>query len=130
MDHWQVDSTTGCWIWGKACGGSGYGVAHIRGRTITAHKKIYEQYKGLVPARLELDHTCRKKCCVNPNHLEPVTHSENMKRHSPFSTRVQSDVCKYGHLLDGLRTRAEEGRYCKTCVLERKRARRAMGLAN
>lgn len=58
-----------CWEWtGKAA--SGYG----------AHRRVYEWLRGPVPEGLELDHLCRNKLCVRPDHLEPVTRAENMRR--------------------------------------------------
>lgn len=45
-----------------------------------AHRVVYESLVGPIPAGLELDHTCRVRRCVNPDHLEPVTHAENQRR--------------------------------------------------
>lgn len=72
---------TPCWLWRHA-GGVGYGTARVGGRTVNAHRLAYEAFVGPVPEGLELDHLCRVRRCVNPNHLEPVTRSENMRRGS------------------------------------------------
>lgn len=71
-----VDPETGCWIWQRSKDDCGYGTL-LRGR---AHIAIYEQKYGPVPTGKELDHTCRRRDCVNPDHLEPVTHKENVWR--------------------------------------------------
>lgn len=76
----------GCWVWGGAIfKESGYG--QIRITTKKYHSKLrrahivsYETFVGEVPKNLELDHLCRNKLCINPEHLEPVSHYENMKR--------------------------------------------------
>jgi len=120
-----VDEVNGCWNWTGTVSRNGYGLAH-RGRTsMTAHRFVYQCHNGPIPAGLELDHLCRNKLCVNPGHLEPVTHAENMRRHAPFDQRVLSANCKYGHPLDGIRTRPGGGRYCKTCIRLNKRRQRA-----
>lgn len=122
---YDVDGATGCWNWLGSLSSNGYGVKHI-GRTSTAaHRFVYLQHKGPIPQGLELDHLCRNKKCVNPDHLEPVTRAENMRRHAPFDPRKQSAICKKGHPLDGTRTREGGGRYCKTCNAESKRRQRA-----
>lgn len=117
-----AETESGCWLWTGTIAANGYGVAHLAdGRSTPAHRAVYEQHVGPIPVGLELDHRCRNKVCVNPAHLEPVTHSENMKRHRA-ATRV--DVCKRGHSLDRTRTRDGGGRYCKTCNRDNKRAQR------
>jgi hypothetical protein len=76
--YWVVDEA-GCWIWqrGKA---EGYGVVWRDGRVQRAHRVVYEQHRGPIPDGLHLDHLCRVKACVNPDHLEPVTNAENCRR--------------------------------------------------
>lgn len=72
-----------CWLWTGAVNAQGYGELG-RGRhdegNVLAHCAAYELLVGLVPEGLELDHLCRVRRCVNTNHLEPVTHRENMRR--------------------------------------------------
>ena len=71
----------GCWLWRKALGGgTGYGQLRMNGRTHNAHRVMYERLVGPVPEGLVLDHLCRVRACVNPDHLEPVTFAENMRR--------------------------------------------------
>lgn len=116
---------SGCWNWIGSCGGRGYGKIKVAGRTRQAHLVLWELLNGTVQAGLELDHLCRNKRCVNPAHLEPVTHRVNMLRSAAFAARALSPVCSKGHLLDGVRSRASGGRYCKTCVAISKRRQRA-----
>lgn len=73
---------TPCWVWQLSITPNGYGQhAKPGGRgTTSAHRVYYEQERGPVPAGLDLDHLCRVRACVNPDHLEPVTRSENLRR--------------------------------------------------
>ena len=74
------DTQTGCWIWQWYRDRRGYGYLTSSGKTRPAHVAIYELLKGLVPEGLELDHLCRTPACVNPDHMEPVTHAVNVQR--------------------------------------------------
>lgn len=73
---------TPCWIWNQSKNRAGYGYAHCHGsnRTMSAHRFIYEEFVGAIPEGLVLDHLCRVPSCVNPEHLEPVTQKENVRR--------------------------------------------------
>ncbi len=72
-------SKTGCWEWR---GGiiKGYGTMGIDYCHKQAHQFAYEYFKGTIPEGLEIDHLCRNHKCVNPDHLEVVTHQENCRR--------------------------------------------------
>lgn len=110
-----------CWIFMGGLDPNGYG--RVDGKL--AHRVTYAFYLGDIPAGLELDHLCRRPACVNPWHLEPVTHAENVRRgRAGWSPDGR---CKNGHDLndpdnvyahhDGV------GRKCKPCTKTRARAR-------
>lgn len=93
----------GCWIWTRA---QNYGYGRWGKRDADqyrrAHVVIWETFNGPVPDGLELDHLCRVRCCVNPAHLEAVTHRENVARgESPSASLMKQTHCKHGHLLSG-----------------------------
>lgn len=86
-DRITIDSN-GCWIWQGCCNRGGYGQVNAGDKTRLTHRVTYEHYVGPVPDGLELDHLCRVRRCCNPDHLEPVTRSENMLR-SPIAGRYE-----------------------------------------
>jgi hypothetical protein len=90
---------TGCWHWSGAWNDGGYGNLTWRGRDYRAHRLVYTLLVGPIPKGLELDHLCRVPCCVNPAHLEPVTHHENRRRGALARIATCSDLtcCPYGH---------------------------------
>lgn len=104
----------GCWIFTGALNPAGYGVIGYAGKVHLAHRLSYEVEVGPIPDGLELDHLCRNRNCFNPDHLEPVTHLENMRR----SSRVKTH-CIRGHELAAPEHFYERpdgrGRECKTC---------------
>lgn len=69
-----------CLVWGGALGTFGYGLIKDGRRLVRAHRVAYELSVGTIPDGLELDHLCGNRRCVRPEHLEPVTHAENMRR--------------------------------------------------
>lgn len=73
---------SGCWTWtGSIAGGTGYGqIAGPDGRTRPAHRAMYEHHRGPIAPGLVIDHLCENRSCVNPDHLQPVTYSENNRR--------------------------------------------------
>ena len=75
----KPDPASGCWLW-TGCLCKGYGNFSLNGTAHYAHRWLWEYVNGPVPAGLELDHLCGVKNCVNPAHLEAVTHAENMRR--------------------------------------------------
>jgi hypothetical protein len=75
-----VGKHRGCWPWPGSMREDGYGHIFRNGKHYRAHRAVYQYFKGAIPAWLELDHTCRNKACVNPDHLEPVTHAVNVQR--------------------------------------------------
>lgn len=110
---------SGCWEWVGYRNSRGYGYIMMIGKGNTpAHRVTYEFWVGLIPDGLEIDHLCRNPSCVNPEHLEPVTHAENMARSAP----AQQTHCKRGgHPLSGdnLYINATSGaRQCRACMGE------------
>lgn len=71
---------TPCWIWQRTLNNKGYGICRRDGRWFAAHRWFYEQRLGPIPSGVELDHLCRVPACVNPDHLEPVSHAINIQR--------------------------------------------------
>lgn len=80
LKRYDIDPATGCWNWLVMLNPAGYASTRINGKTQRVHKLLYEIINGPVPKGLELDHTCRNRRCINPDHLEPVTHAVNMQR--------------------------------------------------
>ena len=120
----------GCWIWTGACVGNGYG--HFRvpphGRREYVHRIAYEMLIGDIPDGLELDHICRVRACVNPWHLEPVTHRENVLRGRAASAfNAVKTHCPQGHPYDDANTYRwrENKRRCRVCNAESARRFRA-----
>ena len=76
----EVNPENGCWEWqGKLL--NGYGNFYIgNGKAVPAHRIAYNYFKGIIPDGLEPDHLCRNRKCVNPDHLEAVTHKINCQR--------------------------------------------------
>lgn len=70
----------GCWLWLNAPNNSGYGGLSFAGKRYVAHRLSYEIYRETIPVGLVIDHLCKQKLCVNPNHLEVVTNKENQLR--------------------------------------------------
>ena len=114
----------GCWLWTSSTEREGYGYIHLsranageKFRHQVVHKFIYEAFRGVVPDGLELDHLCRNRLCVNPDHLEPVTHKENILRgNSPSALAARKTHCHRGHEFTPENTYVyKTGRVCKLC---------------
>lgn len=120
------EPNTGCWLWAGAIDESGYGFMRDErtpgiSKSSKAHRLFYERYVGPIPDGLVLDHLCRTPSCVNPDHLEPVTNEENIRRgFGAWAVNSRKVVCKNGHPLhgDNLVMSGHGTRRCLTCRLE------------
>jgi hypothetical protein len=134
-------NAAGCWVWKGALFGNGYARLYVPGsptrRSDPAHRVAYTEWRGPIPAGLQLDHLCHtrdRSCpggracahriCVNPDHLEPVTVAENLHRspHTIASRQRRHDEsrCNNGHQLDGTNLRIDKRgrRVCRACARE------------
>jgi hypothetical protein len=121
----KVRFTGDCWEWTGALNSKGYGTYSVGGKTKIAARFAYEHFVGPIPDGLELDHLCRNVLCVNPAHLEAVTHRENMLRgHNASAINARKTHCPKGHPYSEENTyRNPEGqRYCRICGRARNRA--------
>lgn len=129
MRHVQV-VPSGCWIWTGARLPTGYGWARVGGRSRAAHLQMWRAVRGPVPHGLELDHLCRETLCCNPDHLEPVTHAENVHRSfSPSAVNLVKTHCLRGHEFTEENIyrppKRPHTRQCRACISIRVAARAA-----
>ena len=117
----KVEFTEDCWLWTASLDSSGYGVFKDKGRFFKAHRWAYALYE-CIPSGLELDHLCRVRHCVRPEHLEPVTGLENNRRR----ILPRPSVCIRGHVFSAATTyvKSDGSRRCNPCNRIRDRARR------
>jgi hypothetical protein len=100
-----------CWEW-KLCKTKGYGQIRLPDRLLLAHRWVWLNLVGPIPEGLTLDHLCRNRSCVNPDHLEPVTMTVNRQRGTHDYTQGS---CKRGHPAI-YRHRTVGGQtYCRAC---------------
>ena len=98
------EPNSGCWIWLGCLMPNGYSKSGLEQpdgswKGILGHRAAYEAFKGLIPAGLEIDHLCRNRCCVNPEHLEAVTTQINQLRgESASGKNARKTTCSKGHL--------------------------------
>lgn len=113
-DRVRVDG--GCWVWTRGTL-KGYGILRVNGRNVRAHRLAFFAWRH--DTRLDLDHLCRNRSCCNPDHLEPVTHAENVRR-----GERRQEVCKRGHDLSEARMDPDGERACRQCERIRRTMRR------
>lgn len=123
---------TDCWRCSLGLVRSGYSALRIGGVHHMSHRVIYEYLVGPIPDGLELDHLCRVRNCVYPQHLEPVTELENFLRgEARGAIALRTGLCIRGHSLDGdayvLKNSdgSTKRRQCRVCARESLRRRRA-----
>jgi HNH endonuclease len=128
LKYEKTDS--GCWNWIGYVNDNGYGIFSINNKQYRAHRVSYEIYTSSVPLSLDLDHLCRNRRCVNPNHLEPVTRKVNLMRSetaclsggmSTARKKMSNNFCNRGHQYTKENTRirvdhkGRRSRVCRTC---------------
>jgi hypothetical protein len=120
---------SGCMIWTAQIIPSGYGTFRMNNprRQVVAHRVAYELVIGAIPEGLELDHLCRRRCCVNPAHLEAVTHRENVLRGTAGDQERVKTHCAQGHPFTPENTYVNDKgwRRCRTCTLRDNAKRKA-----
>lgn len=96
---------SGCWLWLGSIDQCGYGKMGARNGETLAHRNSYREFVGPIPQGLEIDHLCKVRCCVNPLHLQVVTHQQNVARGNyattPNHRNRRKTQCKRGHELAG-----------------------------
>ena len=128
-DHVWAEPMSGCWLFVAGDNGYGYGSLlcnrddDFPTSRVYAHRLSYEMHVGPIAPGLEIDHKCRVRCCVNPDHLEAVTRKENARRSLPFVRMAQRKRvemrthCPSGHKFspDNTRIHGDGYRVCITC---------------
>jgi hypothetical protein len=96
----KVNESTECWEWQGKLNSSGYG----------QHRRVYQEAKGILDPEVYLDHLCKNRSCVNPEHLETVSNAENQRRR-------HNHGCSKGHAFTEENTYIGKTgwRYCRTC---------------
>ena len=129
-------SDNGCWNWTAFKTPDGYGIFCLaKNKNTSAHRFSYTHHIGEIPAGLEIDHICSVRSCVNPAHLEVVTHQENVQRGKQRGgyanngkelalAKRSKTHCPSGHPYAGenlVIDSSSGGRRCKICTNEKSR---------
>lgn len=123
-----VEKTDTCWLWrGSMWESTGYGRFWVDDKTVLVHRWSYEHHVGPIPKGKHLDHLCRVRNCVRPDHLEPVTARENLLRGETQAAKNAAKThCPRGHPYDKTNTYIDcrGARSCITCRKASDAARR------
>jgi hypothetical protein len=122
---------SGCWIWMNCLSYDGY--SQIGSAPWSGHKAAYEAKFGPTPSGLELHHTCSVRCCVNPDHIQAVTHHQNVLASPSIGTKNQhanKTHCIHGHefthentIIERNKTKRGYARRCRQCRRDRGKGR-------
>ena len=119
------EPNSGCWLWVGYIAVNGYGRFNVTRdgirKRFPAHRVLYEYKRAPIPSGLQLDHLCRVHSCVNPDHLEPVTPGENVRRGMSPQRQRSKTHCPYGHPYSPDNTYLRGPRRWRTCVTCSKR---------
>ena len=120
----KVEISDGCWLWTGALTKSGYAVFQFEDYPWRGHRWSYTHFVGPIPDGLVLDHLCRVRRCVRPEHLEAVTLAENIRRGEAGLHERSKTHCPQGHAYDEYNTHRYKGtRRCRTCIKNHNDAR-------
>jgi hypothetical protein len=124
-------AASGCWIWTSAVNGpKAYPIITVKRMALLAHRLSLLVWKGDFDPRADVDHLCRTPRCVNPDHLEAVSHRDNVLRGESFAAENAARThCRKGHAFDAENTRIDSGghRTCRTCARTYEREFRPFG---
>ena len=134
----KINKTDSCWLWTGCILWHGYGQTYWNKKKEYAHRVSYWIRKGEIPEGLILDHLCRVRSCVNPDHLEAVTYQTNVRRGVGVGKRglINEGRCINGHKYDKENTYLAPNnpyKFCRTCskarlrkIYEKKRSQRSL----
>ncbi len=119
----KIDPLTRCWVWQGGLAAAGYGMLTVDSKRCYVHRLSYELRVGPIPEGAEIDHLCRNRACLNPHHLEPVSHRENLRRGIKGKLTTH---CPRGHEYNEENTyfrKNSEARVCRLCAKIKDRIR-------
>lgn len=118
----KIQKTGTCWLWKGTRLKDGYGQFWASGKHVYAHRFSYEMHVGPILPGVCLDHICRVRNCVNPEHLEPVTIQENIRRGELWKVSGAKVHCPKGHPYNKANTyQWRNERQCRICICDRAR---------
>lgn len=113
-----IKTEKGCWVWQGAKSPDRHARVNINSQAYYLHRVIFKAVGNRLDKSLELDHLCREPSCVNPKHLEQVTHRVNSERGEAGTHLKNKTHCPQGHPYSGdnLYVFPSGGRSCRTCT--------------